>query len=256
MVRYLPTLSDSNSNACCNMCKYATRCMIALLCIGAVAGAFLWGRSTASKPENSFGNIPLNRIHPDMLSATATHGSSNLAVCTAPVDDDAEGFFTLDYLTGDLKGWVYYPRMAAFGGLFATNVQAQLGQSKNPEYLLVSGAAAPAPTGGNTRPAASLIYVVDTRSGQFAAYTIPWNRSVESSGAPQMGQFVLVGGDAIRGPVAAGGGAAKKPPAPINPPKNNNPANNQNNLNADPNNADPNVPNPNPNNNGNKKNPR
>jgi hypothetical protein len=36
-----------------------------------------------------------------------------MAVCTAQVGDDAEGFFALDFITGDLKGWVYYPKMGA-----------------------------------------------------------------------------------------------------------------------------------------------
>jgi len=181
--------------------------------------------------------IPSDRMHPDLLRATATHGGSNMAVCTGPVDENAEGFFALDFVTGDLKGWVYYPKQGAFGGLFMTNVQGQFGQSKNPEYLLVTGTAAPTATGGNIRPASSLIYVVDMRSGLFAAYAIPWDRTRESSSVAQMGQFVFVAGAQIREPMSGikkpvvppAGAAVKKPADPNNPDPNVNPNNPPNN---------------------------
>ena len=135
-----------------------------------------------------------------------------MAVCTAQIGDDAEGFFALDFITGDLRGWVYYPKQGAFGGMFMTSVKAQLGQSKNPEYLLVSGSTFGARIGGNVKLAQSLIYVVDTRSGFFAAYTAPWNSSLESSsGAPQGGQMIFVSGGQIR----ESDSGVKKPTAPV-----------------------------------------
>jgi len=150
----------------------------------------------------------------------------------------------LDYLTGDLKGWVYYPRMAAFGGLFATNVIQYLGPpGKNPEYLLISGGALPAPSGSNVRAASSLLYVIDVKLGSFVAFTIPWNRSMENSGVQQMNTFVPVGGDVIRPMMGPGN---RKPPA-VNPNANNKAGNANPNPN-DPNNGDPDDPNaPNPN---------
>ncbi len=213
-----------------------------------MAVSFYTGRLSVS--DQGLGGIPANRMHPELLSASASHGGANMAVCTAPVDENAEGFFALDYLTGDLKGWVYYPRRGVFGGLFATNVSPALGGiQKNAEYLLVSGGAASPPTGSNVRAAASLLYVVDTKSGQFAAYTIPWSRAGENAGAAQLDTFVLVGGDSIRPPFAGGAGRGKPAPPPNNPKPNN-----QNPNAQDPNNPDPN--NPNPNNNLNPNNPR
>jgi len=188
--------------------------------------------------------IPSDRIHPDFkaewLRATATHGGSNLAVCTASAGEEAEGFFTLDFQTGDLKGWVYYPRMGGFGGLFATNVVQYLGPSgKNPEYLLVSGATHSAPSGGNVRASNSLIYVVDAKLGTFVAFAIPWNRSMESSGVQQMNTLMPVGGDVIRPMIGPG---QRKPPAvDPNQKANQAPPNNPNNANANPNNANPNA---------------
>lgn len=100
--------------------------------------------------------------------------------------------------------------------MFYTNVQAQLGMSKNPEYLLITGAAEPASVGSNIRPAACLVYVVDTKSGFFAAYTIPWNRTLESSSAMQGGAILPIGGGQIREPQSG----VKKPVNPPNANKN------------------------------------
>jgi hypothetical protein len=209
-------------------------------------GTFFAGRWSAESRNlvtnnNQLPSIPSNRVHPDLpsewLGATATHGMSNMAVCTAAAGEEAEGFFALDFLTGDLKGWVYYPRMQAFGGLFATNVVQYLGPpGKNPEYLLVSGASASGPTGGQVRPSQSLLYVVDAKLGTFVAFTIPWNRSMESSGVAQMNALLPVGGDAIRPMVGPG---QRKAPA-LDP----NQKANQTNPNQ-PNQPNPNQPNPN-----------
>jgi len=216
-------------------------------------GSFFAGRWSAESVQIDTANsqlsaIPSNRVHPDLpaewLGATATHGMSNMAVCTAAAGEEAEGFFALDFLTGDLKGWVYYPRMQAFGGLFATNVVQYLGPpGKNPEYLLVSGASLSSPTGGQVRPSHSLLYVVDAKLGTFVAFTIPWNRSMESSGVAQMNALLPVGGDAIRPMIGPG---QRKAPA-VDPNQKANQANpNQPNPNQqNPNQQNPNQQNPN-----------
>ena len=211
-----PEIVDvKNQPRCCSMSYVATGVFVGVALTVLFGVAYYAGRQSANidlQPTNqgSWNGIPGDRIHPDFLSASATHGGSNMAVCTASVDENAEGFFAIDFVTGDLKGWVYYPRMQKFGGLLMTNVQGVLGASKNPEYLLVSGGAASIPTGGNVKPASSLLYVVDMRSGMFAAYQIPWSRTQESSGQGQMSPFVFVDGGQIREPSSG----IKKPIAP------------------------------------------
>lgn len=274
--------NDRRSDACCQGLAWPRLAgagkpffwgATAGLCLfGMLAIAYGVGRATAPQGPSptlssqeglaalGLGNVPIQNIPPELLRASASHGGSTMAVCTAQVDENAEGFFTLDYLTGDLKGWVYYPRVGGFGGLFATNVIQYLGPpGKNPEYLLVSGHAMPPASGTNVRAAASLIYVVDVKLGQFVAFTIPWNRAMENSGVQQVNPFVPVGGDVIRPMVGPG---VRKPPA-VNPNGN---ANGNVDPNADPNNAGNgnqqppknNVPNnpANNNNNNNKKPPK
>ena len=108
---------------CCNL-TYLVGGAVGGVVLTLLLGASFWiGRQSAYDVENTTWNgIPSNRVPPELLNATATHGGSNLAVCTALVGDDAEGFFALDFLTGNLQGWVYYPRQRQFGGLFMTNV--------------------------------------------------------------------------------------------------------------------------------------
>ena len=204
---------ESPKASCCNM-TYLLGGALSGIALTLLLGVSFWiGRQSAiDEGPTSWNGIPTDRVPPELLSATATHGGSNMAVCTALVGDDAEGFFALDFITGDLRSWVYYPRQSAFGGMFMTNVTNQLGQSKNPEYLMVSGGTAAARLGGNVRLAQSLIYVVDTRSGLFAAYTVPWNSTAESSaGAPQGGPMIFVSGGQIREPNAG----VKKPTNPM-----------------------------------------
>src|SRR5688500_16615031 len=56
------------------------------------------------------------------LKAMASHGGDNFAIATGPVDDEVEGLFTLDFLTGDLQCFVPNPRTGAVGGWFKVNI--------------------------------------------------------------------------------------------------------------------------------------
>lgn len=219
---------------------FACGCLGAIVVCG-LLGIGIWiGKGSIAKPM----------LPPELLQANATHGTSTMAICTAPIDEEADGFFALDYLTGDLKGWVFNPRTGTFGGLFLTNISQYLGPpGKNAEYLLVSGRIAPPASGSSTRSASMVLYVVDVRGGGFAAFSVPWDRSMRNSGATQASRFVPVGGDMIRPPVAQGAGPRK--PAAGNAANPNAPANNPAGNNAPGNNANP----PNNNQNPNQKNP-
>ncbi len=177
------------------------------LLVGVVATAFFLGASSRG-PAN---------LSQAVLHATASHGSTNVAVATGQVSEDAEGIFILDYLTGNLQCWVFYPRMQRFGGKFETNITAQLPGTKNAEYLLVTGASNVTQSTGNARPAGCIAYVVDTKSGMFAAYSLPWNRQAEMAGEPQKGMIAFLDGGQYR--LAAGGSSSKKIPVPTKEPE-------------------------------------
>lgn len=153
----------------------------------------------------------LSSLNLSQVSSAAI--GSNMAVATGQVSDEAEGVFFLDFLTGDLQCLVYYPRSGAFGARYYTNVQAHMpsGGGKNAQYLMVTGNAISSRTSSNVKPANCLVYVTDVSSGTFAAYTVPWSKTAESSSQAQGGPLVFVGGGPIRNYQVAD--AAKKPAA-------------------------------------------
>ncbi|HUE73575.1 MAG TPA: hypothetical protein VMP01_22045 [Pirellulaceae bacterium] len=114
------------------------------------------------------------------LRAAAAHGNETFAIATGPMDNNVDGIFLLDYLTGDLTCFVLHPRVGKFTIAFKTNVVKDLPQEqgKKPAYALATGRVSVLGTSSNLRPAASAVYVADCNTGRFAAYTMPWNEGV------------------------------------------------------------------------------
>lgn len=126
---------------------------------------------------------------PDQLPrvfAVTSQSDESFAVCTVPLDAGVEGFFMLDFETGDLSGGVLSPTTAQFAAAYKHNVLADLGfkagRVKNPKFLLVSGVAEPRRGGATLAP--SVLYVTDSSTGTTAAYGIPWNAQQPQVMAP------------------------------------------------------------------------
>ena len=113
-------------------------------------------------------------------AAVTSLSHESFAVCTAPIDSSVEGFFLLDFETGDLTGGVLNQAMSGFGVSYRYNVLEDLGfkpgKVKNPKFLLVPGMAA---FGGTTgaRMAQSVLYVTDAATGVTSIGTRDWARS-------------------------------------------------------------------------------
>ncbi|MCU0870969.1 MAG: hypothetical protein MUE50_01350 [Pirellulaceae bacterium] len=135
------------------------------------------------------------RFPETLLRASSAHSGQTFAMATGRIDEDVEGLFTLDYLTGDLRCSVYYPNVMRFGATFKHNVIADLGvlQGKSPNYAMVTGEANFPRGAGASSPASCIVYVADANTGNVAAYTILWNRTVARAGAAQAGGFQLLG---------------------------------------------------------------
>ena len=133
----------------------------------------------------------LFKIDGVVLKAADSDSSENFSIATGAVSDQAEGAFFLDALTGDLQCIVPYARTGGFGGHFKTNVfnDLQVQRTKKPRLLMVTGNAQFI---GNQRPGNSLVYIVDATTGNFAAYAVPWNRQLESTGRPQSAALVAL----------------------------------------------------------------
>jgi len=165
----------------------ATGAAFGLAIAGALGLGVYWGQQTAASPA-------LPGLEELRLRAMASHGSDNFAIATGPVDEEVEGLFTLDFVTGDLQCFVINPRTVGLGGWFKANVAADLGveRGKKPHYLIATGNFTAPGAAGNQRPAASLCYVVDANTGDAVCYTFPWARSATAVGVTQVTPMIPV----------------------------------------------------------------
>ena len=120
-------------------------------------------------------NVPPKRF--PVIHAMTSQADDSFAACTVPLATGLEGFFILDFLTGDLSGGVINPVTSTFGASFRHNVLNDLGfqpgQAKNPKFLLVAGQIDM--RRGRTPMAPAVLYVTDCASGATAAYGIPFS---------------------------------------------------------------------------------
>jgi hypothetical protein len=136
-----------------------------------------------------------------VVQAMTAMTDENFAVCTATLSGGlgggTEGFFLLDFLTGDLSGGVLNPTTSTFGVSYRHNVLADLGfqpgQAKDPRFLLIAGQADL--RRGRAPLAPTVLYVTDCSSGTTVAYGIPF--SAQKSGVP-VGPMPLVPLDVAR----------------------------------------------------------
>ena len=112
-----------------------------------------------------------------VVHAMTSQADESFAAFTVPLSVGSEGFFILDFLTGDLSGGVINPATSTFGASFRHNVLNDLGfqpgQVKNPKFLLVAGQVEMRRS--RTPMAPAVLYVTDCTSGATAAYGIPFS---------------------------------------------------------------------------------
>lgn len=137
----------------------------ATLAVGALLGACAAGGVAALVP---------GVWRPQPVLAVSALADESFAVCTVPLDNGVEGFFMLDFQTGDLSGAVLNPTARKFSMGFRHNVLKDLnfkagGKVKNAKFLLVSGEMAFTAAG----LAPSVLYVTDAATGVTVAYGIP-----------------------------------------------------------------------------------
>lgn len=130
------------------------------------------------------------------LHAVATHGQDGFALATGLIDNNVEGLYFLDHLTGDLNGAALNMNNGQFTTFFKSNVikDMQLDVSKNPKFLMVTGLANVRRGPTQFQPGQAVIYVMELNSGAVAAYAVPWNsgRASLPSPAVQAAPFVLL----------------------------------------------------------------
>ncbi|HEX5444521.1 MAG TPA: hypothetical protein VFW87_11850 [Pirellulales bacterium] len=116
------------------------------------------------------------------VHATATHGQDNFAICTSPLDNEVEGVFVLDSVTGDLKGAAKNIQTRTFNTWYEYPVARDLPpNSKNPQYRIVTGITNFRQVVAAGQLARSVIYIAEGSSGQVMAYGVPWVNGRHSS---------------------------------------------------------------------------
>ncbi len=179
----------------------STMFLTAGLCVGLAIGGALAAGIYLGRQAQSLDQAALAELR---LKASASHGSDTFAMATGDIADGVEGLFWLDFLTGDLSCFVINPRTGAPGGLFRTNVVADLptdkATGKKPAYVLVTGQfqARGGNYGGGGQIAGSLVYVADANTGTVAVYGMPWNKQASNAVGAQGGKLVKLYAGKVR----------------------------------------------------------
>ena len=128
-----------------------------------------------------------------VMAAGATQDDS-FAMAVGRVDSNVEGVCILDFLTGELTCTVLDYRRGKFSSVFKANVikDLRIEQAGRRKFLMLSGEVNFPRGAGAARAAQSAIYVLDSSSGTYAAYGIPWRQELASGGRPQVGQLILL----------------------------------------------------------------
>jgi len=201
----LTSLDSLRPNACCGLfrgarlnCQTIRRCGIALLGIVAVTAtcAAVYFAGAASQASNNAINNSADSgvtwAGMPIANATAAVTSEKFSMCTGPMSDQSEALFVLDHNSGLLQCSVLYPRIGRFMATYSINVADALGmEAKGSGYMMVTGTA-DFPSSSSQPLGFSVVYVLDTTSGNYACYGIPFNRVAMKSNQPQQGVLFLI----------------------------------------------------------------
>jgi hypothetical protein len=174
-----------------------------VLCVAVVAGVtgavgVLVGSKLAAPDGTSAEQISSELHWPSVtkLMASASATGEGFSMATGAVDDDVEGLFILDHLTGDLRGLLLNVRTGKFLSFYQYNVMEDLGTAKvkNPKYVMLTGHAAFRDGIGTPRArlSRSAVYVAELDSGVVAAYAVPWAPGHQQFGATTKTSFVAL----------------------------------------------------------------
>lgn len=135
--------------------------------------------------------------YPTNVHAATSANSEGFSASTGRIDENIEALFLLDELTGDLTCHV----VSTFNGKFFARMQhnvlgdLDIDDDKNTRLLMVTGGWNFRNQTGQLRPSDTVIYVIDATTGNFAAYFVPWSKTISNKGrkGKHIGGFTLLG---------------------------------------------------------------
>ena len=160
---------------------------MALVTAGSVAVATFFAGQASQTPERTYGFEDLG-----LKNVTAAVSSEKFSIATGPVDIGTEGLFVLDHNSGLLQCSVIYPRLRQFGAIYQVNVAQALGvEAGAGGYIICTGTvdfqrSNQAPIG------LSVIYVLDTTTGNYGCFGMPFDRVAMNANRPQQGALILM----------------------------------------------------------------
>lgn len=176
----LPTLQ----HGCCGLSRLLVPSLIAVTVISLTTAAYFAGRDGSDQNSVQW-NLP-------PIDATASATSDKFSIATGIVSEEAEGFFVLDHNSGLVQCNVIYPRLGRYMAQFTGNVADALGSGgKGGKYIMVTGQA-DFPRASNNPAGSCVLYVLDTATGNYACYGVPFNRVMMNANKVQQGQMILI----------------------------------------------------------------
>ena len=178
--------SEAVSASCCRGFSRFVVAVLTLTMIGSLCvAAYFAGRSQAVPAAGGIPGLPV--IH-----ANSAVTSENYSVATGTVSEEADGLFVLDHNSGLLQCSVIYPRLGRFMGQFTVNVSDAIGAGgKDGSYMLVTGRA-DFPRASNNPVGSTIVYVLNTSTGNYASYYVPFARQAVTAGQAQQGILRLI----------------------------------------------------------------
>lgn len=186
----LPVVDDA-PRACCGglgRLFLGVWAVVTILAIG--AAAYFAGRASQVSEHERQAFAAAAQFPP--IGATAAVSSEKFSVATGAVSEEAEGFFVLDHNSGLLQCSVIYPRIGKVMAQFTVNVSEALATGgKGGSYIMATGLV-DFPRASNNPIGSSVVYVLDTATGNYAAYMIPFNRVALNAGQAQQSTMRLL----------------------------------------------------------------
>lgn len=135
---------------------------------------------------------------PLVLNADTASSGKSLSMATGliDVDDNVEGLFVLDRLSGNLQCWVMNRQTGGIAAIYNARPAQDMGLDKSGDidYVMTTGRINFQRRGrtGNFAPAGCVCYVGDGNSGKVLGYSVQYNRQAAIRGEAQSGQMAVV----------------------------------------------------------------
>ncbi len=175
-----------------------------LICLVVVCGACISGFVAARlMSANSEHASQQQRLQSEMkamvVKADSASAGKAVSMATGAITNEVEGVFILDHLTGRLQCWLLNPRTGDIGGIYAADVLSVMGLDKgDPDFVMTTGRFFLNRRGGALRPADSIVYVGEGKSGKVVGFSLAYDKAGIQRGVVQQGELAVVCQGSIR----------------------------------------------------------